>query len=186
MRVPDPAEVLGFWFGDPEADAYREAWFRRDTAFDEEVRRRFAETHAAVAAGDCEWWLDTPRGALAYVIVLDQFSRNLFRDSPKAWAQDAAALAAARSAIERGFDRALPRYLRMFLYLPFEHSESLTDQERSVALFADLGDEKAYDYALRHREIIQRFGRFPHRNAVLGRVSTPEEIAFLREPGSSF
>ena len=127
-----------------------------------------------------------PQGCLALIILLDQFSRNMFRGSAQAFAADEKALAHARTAVERGLDQQLPPFQRTFVYLPFEHSESLADQDRSVALFEALGDENTYDYAVRHRDIIVRFGRFPHRNVILGRESTPEELEFLKEPGSSF
>ncbi|MGE5539440.1 MAG: DUF924 family protein [Gemmatimonas sp.] len=186
---PTPTDVLAFWFGDVAGDDFRSRkplWFEPDAAFDAEVRNRFEDVHFAAARGELSSWRADPRGALALVIVLDQFPRNMYRGTARAFATDPQALAVAREAIDRGFDRQLAPVLRLFLYLPFEHSESLADQDRSVALFAELGDAETLDYARRHREIIARFGRFPHRNAVLGRASTAEEVAFLKEPGSSF
>lgn len=172
-------DVLTFWFADPDR-----AW-RKDPAFDEEIRRRFGDLHAAVVRGEHEAWRTTPRGALAYVIVLDQFSRNLYRGDPRAFAADAQARAAAAEAVAAGHDQALTTAERGFLYMPFMHSEALADQDRAVALFRPLGGA-SLEFAERHRDIVARFGRFPHRNAVLGRASTPEEAAFLTQPGSSF
>ncbi len=173
-------DVLAFWMADPEA------WWKKDPAFDAEIRRRFLEVHAAVARGEHEAWRATPRGALAYVIVLDQFSRNMFRGTPESFAYDAQALAAARAAIDQGFDQQLPTDERIWFYLPLEHSEDLADQERCVALFQTVGNAYYLQFAEAHRDIIRRFGRFPHRNSLLGRPSTPEEIEFLKQPGSSF
>jgi uncharacterized protein (DUF924 family) len=187
----EPEAVLRFWFG--VGDEYgkpRRAWFAKDDAFDAEIRARFAGLHDEAAAGRLAAWCDAPGSCLALVVLLDQFSRNLYRDSARAFAADSLALAAAQTALARGDDRAMRPVERLFLYLPFEHSESLADQERSCELMRALADypETAdmYPYALRHREIVERFGRFPHRNAALGRTSTPEEIAFLKTPGSSF
>jgi uncharacterized protein (DUF924 family) len=194
-------EVLGFWFGELSTDgradqAHAQRWWTHDAAFDGVVRERFGALYDAVAAGERERWLESARGALAYVIVLDQFSRNMFRDSPQAFAQDARARSAALSAIDRGFDRQLALDERGFLYMPLMHSEELAQQDRCVALFTAFRDELAgedrkrvensLDFAERHRAIIQRFGRFPHRNHALGRSSTPEELQFLKQPGSSF
>jgi uncharacterized protein (DUF924 family) len=193
MPCDDPEEVLAFWFGAP-GDAwfgrFRPEWFQKNADFDQEIRRRFAPLHEALTEGKYEVWLLSPRGALGFVIVLDQFSRNLFRDDARAFAQDALARGAADQAIRRGFDAETPPVERAFFYLPFMHSEDLGDQDRSMALFEALagGDRSnsSVDYARRHRDIIARFGRFPHRNAVLGRPSTPEEVAFLGQPGSGF
>jgi uncharacterized protein (DUF924 family) len=186
-------EVLAFWFGtpsDPWFGQFRPEWFRKDSGFDEGIRRRFSPLLAALTEGEHQDWLLAPRSALAFVIVLDQFSRNMFRGDARAFAQDALARSAADQAMRRGFDAAVSPVERSFFYLPFMHSEVLADQDRSVALFEALagGDanNSSVDYARRHRDIIARFGRFPHRNAVLGRPSTPEELAFLSEPGSSF
>jgi uncharacterized protein (DUF924 family) len=168
-------EVLDFWFAH-EAD-----WFRKSDAFDAEIRERFLQLHESVP----RQWLDDPRGCLARIIVLDQFPRNMFRGTPRAFATDALALAAARHALQKKFDLRYSREERIFAYLPFEHSESLADQELACELMQPLGAEQ-YRYAVAHRDIIARFGRFPHRNAILGRASTPEEVEFLKQPGSSF
>ena len=175
------AGVLAFWF----EECTPEQWFKRDDAFDQVLRDRFADLHATVAAMSIEACVADVETALAATIVLDQFSRNMFRGTPAAFANDAKALAIAQAAVQRGFDQSLPDARRQFFYLPFEHAEDSSIQARSVALFAHLGPE-ALRWAEAHKVIIDRFGRFPHRNAALGRVSTPEEIAFLREPNSSF
>lgn len=178
-------DILRFWFDETE----ERFWFARNDDFDRTIRDRFGSTVAAAAEGRLDHWAATPRGALALVLLLDQFPRNLFRGSSRAFATDAAALATARAAIDRGLDLdpALERRQRVFFYLPFMHSESLADQEACVRLMRERGgSEVNIDFAERHRAIIERFGRFPHRNAVLGRQSTPEELAFLQQPGSSF
>jgi uncharacterized protein (DUF924 family) len=173
-------EVLAFWFSD------RDHWWRKSADFDEEIRRRFGPLHAEITNGEHDDWRKTPAGTLAYVIVLDQLSRNMFRNDARAYGSDDRALAASREALSRGDDGALSVDERTFLYMPLMHSEDVTDQERSVALFGSLGDDDSLRAAERHRDVIRRFGRFPHRNAVLGRASTAEELAFLKEPGSSF
>lgn len=181
--------VLNFWFGAPDSPAfgsYREAWFTVDPAFDQAVRERFLDDHRRAADGALDGLAATAKGALALVVMLDQFPRNMFRGTAAAFATDPKALAIADAALARVLDRTLRPVQRLFLYLPFEHSERLADQERSVVLFEALGDAKLLDVAVRHRDIIRRFGRFPHRNKALGRASTPEEAAFLAEPGSSF
>jgi uncharacterized protein (DUF924 family) len=175
-------KVLSFWF----APASRPCWFESEKGFDREIEERFLSLIEAAARGELEPWAETPRGALALCILLDQFPRNVWRGTPRAFASDAEARRVAGAALAAGHDRKLEADERLFLYLPFEHSEDLADQERSVALFHDLGDAEQLDYAVRHHDIIARFGRFPHRNRVLGRVSTPEEQAFLQQPGSSF
>ena len=184
-----PGDVLAFWFGAPP-HTERGEWFRKDAAFDAAIRERFGDALARGLAGAFGEWCGEPRGALARVVLLDQFTRNAFRDTPRAFAGDARALATADDAIRRGFDVSLDRYERWFLYIPYEHSEDLAMQRRALELFGALARDEGLDgtlrYAKRHAEIIERFGRFPHRNAILGRESTPEEIAFLREPGSSF
>jgi uncharacterized protein (DUF924 family) len=187
MRTP--RDVLDFWFADGP-DAWRKAWFVRDDAFDAAIRERFVGTLDAGAAGALEGWAESSLGLLALVIVLDQFPRNLFRGTARAFATDAAALAMARRAIAQGIDRRLTPTQRVFLYLPFEHSEALADQDVSVALFEGLRDSKAMaapngaiDYAWRHRAVIRKFGRFPHRNAALGRTNTAEEAAWLASGG---
>ena len=187
--VSDPIHVLDFWFG-PQPGPARAEWFRKDAAFDEEIRRRFGALHARAARRELEAWREEPESLLALVIVLDQFSRNLHRGDARAFAQDAHALECARQALARGDDRRLLPVQRQFLYLPFEHSERLEDQERGLALMQSLEafepTRGVADWAVRHRDIVKRFGRFPHRNAALGRPSTPEEVEFLRQPGSGF
>ena len=176
------AEILEFWFG----AGGRERWFGGGPELDALIRDRFAATIEAAAAGALDHWVASPDGAVALCVLLDQFPRNAWRGTPRAFACDALARRVAAAAIAAGHDRHLPPERRLFLYLPFEHSEELADQERCCALMAELGDASWLDYAQRHRAIVARFGRFPHRNAILGRVSTPEEAAFLLEPGSSF
>ena len=179
----DEAEaVIAFWF----APGLDERWFVADPAFDAEIRERFQPLVERAAAGDCDDWIGSPRGALALCLLLDQFPRNIWRGSPLAYACDAKAREVSRAVIAAGLDRQLPAQQRPFLYLPFEHSEDLADQERCVDLMRDLDDEELLDYARRHRDIVARFGRFPHRNDVLGRESTAEEVEFLQQPGSSF
>ena len=179
-RDPRAQAVLGFWF---QGDAERKEWFRKDGSFDAEIRTRFMGLHEEAARGALDSWTDSPAECLALLILLDQFPRNLFRDSARAFATDARALEAARHAVASGYDRALSDIERMFVYLPFEHSENLADQERALELFAGHPNR---EWARRHWEIIKRFGRFPHRNVALGRQSTPAEIEFLKQPGSSF
>ncbi len=188
-----PEEVLEFWFGREDEEGYgefREAWFTKDAEFDHEVRDRFEDLHGEAAAGRLESWKDEAESCLALIIVLDQFPRNMFRGDSKAYATDELAREAARHAVEHAYDRELPPYSRLFIYLPFEHSEDLEDQRLSVELFrglaAEMGSEDLLGYAVRHMEIIERFGRFPHRNEVLRRTTTPEEAEFLRGPDSSF
>jgi uncharacterized protein (DUF924 family) len=168
-----PHDVLAFWRA-----AGPDKWFTKDTAFDDEIRRRFLATYEAAAARRLAWD-DTAEGALALLIVLDQFPRNMFRGSARAFAADPLAREVTTQAIARGFDRAVVVSERSFFYLPFEHSETLADQERCIALNRASGDADALKWAEEHADIIRRFGRFPHRNAVLGRTTTPEEQAFL-------
>lgn len=176
------AEILAFWF----AEAGSESWFDTAPEFDALIRLRFGATSEAALTGDLDHWAATPDGALALCLVLDQFPRNIWRGTPRAFAADPKACAVAAAAIAAGHDRAVPPERRPFFYLPFEHSEDLADQERCMALMATLADPELQDYARRHRDIVARFGRFPHRNGILGRASTAEELAFLSEPGSSF
>lgn len=186
---PLAAAILDFWFG-PPPHAAREAWFRKEPAFDDAVRARFGEAVGVALAGGYGAWCVTAHGALARILLLDQFTRNIHRGTPRAFAGDERALATARDAVDRGLDRALDACERWFCYLPFEHSEDAAEQARSLALFRALadetGDEGPYTWAVKHAEVIRRYGRYPHRNAVLGRTSTPEELAFLAQPGSSF
>lgn len=175
-------EVLSFWF----AELPRKQWFAGGAALDEQIRARFLPVHRMVAAKPEAALLADARTALGAVIVLDQFSRNMFRGTPSAFAHDAKALGVARTAIANGLADVLNSDERLFLYLPFEHQENVDAQARSVELFAGLGDPELTKYAQAHKNIIDRFGRFPHRNAILGRESTAEELEFLKGPGSSF
>jgi uncharacterized protein (DUF924 family) len=191
-HLPDEAHaaearaVLRFWFGEPpEYGTSLKRWFEKDPAFDARVSEEFLRLYERLAAGRDAGWLRRPADCLAYIVVLDQFPRNMFRGAARAFAADPLALAAARHAVESGHDRGMLVVERQFVYLPFEHSESLADQERACELMRPLGED-LYDWALRHKRIVERFGRFPHRNAALGRASTPEEIAFLQQPGSGF
>lgn len=181
--------VLDFWFGEP-AGASRPEWFRKDAAFDAAIGARFGALHAACARRENESWRHSPETNLALVVVLDQFSRNLYRDDARAFAQDAHALDCAAQAIERGDDLGLLPVERQFLYLPYEHSEDLAHQrvavQRMEALESFEETRGLAQWARRHEAVIARFGRFPHRNAALGRASTPEETAFLATPGSRF
>lgn len=178
-----PADILAFWFA-PETKPF---WFEKNREFDDRVRERLLHPHEAAATGSLDHWRNDPAGCLAHVILLDQVPRNVFRGDARMFATDAEALATARHAVARDFDQGFDSDRRLFLYLPFEHSEALADQEACVALMRDrTGNPRYIDYARRHLRIIERFGRFPHRNAVLGRKSTPEELVFLEEPGSSF
>jgi uncharacterized protein (DUF924 family) len=185
--------LLDFWFGSPgsaERDRPRDTWFRTDPVFDETLRRQFLGDHQRAASGAYRAWLGEADSTLALVLLLDQLPRNLFRGSPRAFASDPLARTAARHAVDRDFDRAMAPVRRWFIYLPFQHSEVLADQELSVALTQTLPDDgdkaEALDYARRHHAVIARFGRFPHRNRVLGRISTPEEKAFLKEQPAGF
>lgn len=175
-------DLLAFWF----EDSGKERWFGGDAGFDAEIRARFLTLQEEAAAGRHDDWASSPLGVVALCILLDQLPRNLFRGTPRAFATDAKALALSKAAIDRGFDMdpALTDDHRLFLYLPFEHSEDLADQQRSVQLqTAGIADPEYVDYARRHLAVIERFGRFPHRNAILGRASTPEEEAHLAEHG---
>jgi len=175
-------DVLKFWFEETDPDQ----WFKKDPTFDASIRERFLRLHEILVCRGNNGLLADARTALAAVIVLDQMSRNMFRDTPRAFAADPLALWVAETAIARGFDAGLTKDERHFLYLPFQHSEDRQSQARSVALTASLGDPELQKWAEAHRAIIDRFGRFPHRNGVLGRISTPEETEFLKQPGSYF
>lgn len=177
-----PHDVLDFWF----SDATRKHWFARSDEFDGRVREVLGPLYERAARGELDGWADDLHGALALVLLLDQVPRNLHRGSAAAFACDAAAVRHARAVVDAGLDRKLGDSERVFLYLPFEHSESMEDQDRSVALMSDFAEPMWRDYAVRHRDIVARFGRFPHRNVALGRESTAEELAFLEQPGSSF
>ena len=171
---PTPAEIVKFW-----REAGPERWFKKDDALDQEIRDRFLARHDEAAAGKLTFWEQTAEGALALLILLDQFPRNMFRNDARAFATDPLARSIAAGALLRGFDAQAASSMRGFFYLPFEHSEDLVDQERAVAFYKTAGDADGLKWAELHAEIIRRFGRFPHRNAALGRVTTSEEQAFL-------
>ena len=173
-----PQDVIDFWL---KAGAGK--WFARDAAFDALLRERFEAAHHAAARGEYDGWQDSPEGVLALLILLDQVPRNIFRRSPHAFATDALARAVARRAVEQGFDKQVDGALRPFFYLPFEHSEDAADQDYSVALCTAHGDAETLKWAVLHRDIISRFGRFPHRNPMLGRETTADEQAFLDKGG---
>jgi uncharacterized protein (DUF924 family) len=178
----DFEQVLDFWFGVLDSDSHADAahssrWWRADEAFDKTIQHTFGSLHAAVSRGEHVDWLETPRGRLAIIIVLDQFSRNIYRDTPQMYASDAMALTIALEGIDANMDTALPSGMRAFFYMPLMHSEDRAIQDRSVDLFSTLGAN--LKWAKHHRDIVHRFGRFPHRNRILGRTSTPEEIAFI-------
>ena len=194
-------ELLAYWFGDNSVDAAvaaakAELWWGHSPATDELLRQRFGAAATAAAAGRLDHWAESPRGRLALILLLDQLPRAIRRDTPGAFAQDAAARILTEQGLESGAAELLRPIERLFLYLPLEHSEDLEDQDRSVELFCELAESipeeqrptfsNFVDYAQKHLEVIARFGRFPHRNRILGRESTAEEIAFLEEPGSSF
>ncbi|NWN82311.1 MAG: DUF924 domain-containing protein [Halomonas sp.] len=181
MTTP-PDEVLTFWF-DELGPAH---WFRKDPRLDADIAERFGPCLAAACRGELWGWRETAAGRLGEIIVLDQFSRNIHRDTPMAFAADPMALVLAQEAVAGGDDRHLAPTRRAFLYMPFMHSESRVIHEQALRLFSQEGLEKSLPFERRHRDIIRRFGRYPHRNAILGRDSTPEELAFLAQPGSSF
>lgn len=172
--IAEPEEIVRFWF---EALSPK-AWYGAPASVDAEITARFGETYEALKDGVPPGWLDDPQGVLAAILVLDQFPRNMFRGAPQA--------ALSKRAIAEGLDMKLPPEKRCFVYIPFQHSEDLAVQRRSLELFTALGNPENLDFARRHEAIIARFGRFPHRNEILGRESTPEEAAFLKQPGSSF
>jgi uncharacterized protein (DUF924 family) len=201
MALAGIDDILDFWFGPLDehgsADSEHMArWWKKDPAFDDEIRRRFGDLSRAIDSRRLDSWLDDPRGRLAQIVVLDQFSRNMHRDTPAMFAGDPRALELALEGIARGHDRELSLDQRIFMYTPLVHSEELAHQERAVVLLAALRDSappsarervaEVARYAEMHRDIVRRFGRFPHRNAILGRESSAEEIAFLQEPGSRF
>jgi uncharacterized protein (DUF924 family) len=190
----DAQDVLDFWFGPPDSPEHgkaRDVWWRKDPAFDATIAARFGPLVETALAGGLADWTATPEGALARVIVLDQFTRNIFRSTARAFAGDALALATARAMVAAGQDRQLAPQTRAFAYMPFEHAEDAAAQDEAVRLFTALEADEPdvtgmVDYAHRHRDIVRRFGRFPHRNAALGRMSTAAEIEFLKKPGSGF
>ena len=174
--------VLEFWFNTiPESN-----WFKKDPEFDQLIAAKFGQLHTEACAGELFEWRETATGRLAEIIVLDQFSRNLFRDQPNAFAADPLALALAQEAIRQRADQALETRQLSFLYMPFMHSESLKIHQQAVKLFAQPGLEHNLEFEIKHMQIIERFGRYPHRNAILGRPSTQPELEFLQQPGSSF
>jgi uncharacterized protein (DUF924 family) len=173
-----PADVVGFW-----TEAGPKAWFKKSKAFDSRIRETFETLHLAASRGELDDWAGTAQGALALLLLLDQFPRNLYRGSPHAFATDPLARKVARAAVDRGFDAQVAPQLRQFFYLPFEHSERLEDQDHGLALCAASGDPELVKWANIHRDIIARFGRFPHRNASLARATTDEERAFLKAGG---
>lgn len=173
-----PNDILGFW-----RHAGPQKWYAKNAAFDEAIRLKFEPVHHRAARGEYDAWAATPEGALALLILLDQFPRNLYRGSAHAWATDPKARAVARAAAEAGFHRKVEPLLAQFFVLPFEHSEDMADQDYGLSLAAELDDPEVLKWVRIHREIIARFGRFPHRNPALGRVTTPEEQAFLDEGG---
>lgn len=190
--------VLAFWFGkpgDPDYGRYHKAWFIKNADFDDQIRQQFLTDTKKAAAGEYASWLATPDTAVALLLLLDQFPRNLYRGSALSFATDEHALKVAQHLVETGADKSLPPFYRFFIYLPFEHSETIAHQNRCVELMRALVQAKpelseelknGLDYATRHQEVIERFGRFPHRNEILGRQSTPAEKAFLEQPGSRF
>ncbi|MEZ2127189.1 MULTISPECIES: DUF924 family protein [unclassified Sinorhizobium] len=182
MSICTPEEVYAFWF----EECSRENWFEASLELDEEIRARFRDTHLALAGGVVGIWRANPTNRLAAVIVLDQFARNIYRGTALAFATDGLALQEAKDALAVSADLAISEECRAFFYMPFEHSEDLVEQERAVELFAALGDAEYLDYAMRHRDVIATFGRFPHRNAMLGRASRPSELEYLARPDAGF
>lgn len=178
MPIATPQEIVGFW-----REAGPDRWFSPDAGFDAAIRERFLESYEAAARGDLNEWELQPEGSLALLLLLDQFPRNLFRGERRAYATDATALLLAERAIDRGHDRGVEEALRRFFYMPFMHAEDRAAQERAVALCETLDDAESLTWARHHAEIVARFDRFPHRNAVLGRATTPEEARFLEEDG---
>jgi len=180
--VRGPEEVVRFWF----EEIAPKQWWSRETSFDQALTARFGATHAAAIRCELHAWREQPAGRLAEIIVLDQFSRNIYRDDPRSFAYDQLALCLAQEAVRAGADQAMVEDQRAFLYMPFMHSESPLIHEWAIKLFGTLGSESNLESERRHKEIIDRFGRYPHRNRVLGRASTPEELDFLARKGSSF
>ncbi len=177
-------EVLDFWF----VETAPVQWFQKNSVFDDMIRERFSSLYDMTKEGFCDGWAKDADGCLSLIIILDQFPRNMFRNTPRAFESDAKALSIARDAISKGFDQVIPQTKRRFIYLPFEHSENIEDQKRSVELFESMKDEDplGYEYAVRHLRTIEKFGRFPNRNAALGRESTAEEAIYLDEVSIGF
>ncbi|HEY9887433.1 MAG TPA: DUF924 family protein [Candidatus Obscuribacterales bacterium] len=196
MATTPAIAILEFWFDDPAGSAseygqQRKLWFQKDPALDQQIRDRFLTVYEQARHGTYDHWLAAPKTALALTVLLDQFPRNMFRDTPRSFEADAQALSGAQAAIAQGHDQALLPVERMFFYLPFEHSEHLGHQHQAVAFFEALVQvdstlQSTLEYAYRHRDVVAQFGRFPHRNAILGRPSTPAETRFLQTPGSRF
>jgi uncharacterized protein (DUF924 family) len=181
-QIVAPDQIIAFWFDELEPAQ----WWKKDLALDREIEARFGATHRAATLGELESWREPAEGRLAEIVVLDQFSRNIYRDKPLAFAYDATALVLAQEAVRAGADQQVNFEKRSFFYMPYMHSESAIIHNRAVELFSQPGAEFNYEFELKHQVIIDRFGRYPHRNAILGRESTPEEIEFLTQPGSSF
>ena len=182
-QVQINSRVLNFWFSEIDP----KQWWTKDTEFDELVRQRFSEVHRQASCGELFTWRDAgAQGRLAEIIVLDQFSRNMFRDTPQAFAYDPLALVLAQEAIRAGCHLQLPLNMRGFMFLPLMHSESPLIHEQALALYTEMGEPHQLEFELKHKRIIDRFGRYPHRNSILGRVSTAQELAFLQEPDSAF
>ncbi|OED36765.1 hypothetical protein AB833_25445 [Chromatiales bacterium (ex Bugula neritina AB1)] len=182
MTIESYTTVIDFWFTEIE----QSSWFKKDDNFDQLLQQRFGAVHTRASCCELYHWRQNADGRLAEIIVLDQFSRNLYRGSANAFASDPLALALAQEAISLGLDKQLTDEKRTFLYMPFMHSESLAIHDIAMTLFKELGRESNYEYEKKHRAIIEKYGRYPHRNETLGRKSTPEEIEFLTQPGSSF
>jgi len=182
MTVTPQNEIINFWFKEIAA----EKWWLKDLAFDQEIKTRFASIHSAAHKAELFTWRKTALGRLAEIIVLDQFSRNMFRDTPQAFAYDAIALVLAQEAVALGVDRQVSDSQRSFFYLPFMHSESRLIHQQALMLYEKLGDATSLAFEIKHQDIIKQFGRYPHRNIILGRASTAEELTFLQQPGSSF
>jgi len=181
-QVTEASDIIRFWFEEIPA----ESWFTKDPAFDQQLSERFMSTYQHAARGECAHWRETPLGRLAEIIVLDQFPRNMFREQPAAFATDNVALVLSQEAVAQGVLDALTVQQQPFLIMPYMHSESPAIHEKAMILFSRPGLEHNLDYEIRHKAIIDRFGRYPHRNEIVGRESTPDELAFLEEPGSSF
>ncbi|MGB3536249.1 MAG: DUF924 family protein [Microcoleaceae cyanobacterium] len=186
-------QILEFWFGNKNKADYgkpKKFWFTKDPKVDEAIKQQFAMDYELAKQGVLDSWKQSPRSCLALIILLDQIPRNIFRDQPQMYATDKQALSLAKFAVKHEFDQQLIPVKRWFIYLPFEHSENLDHQSQAVALFQTLSHDPdsadAIDYAIRHFDVIRKFGRFPHRNQILGRENTPEEAEFLKQPGSSF
>lgn len=193
ITMSQAKEILDFWFGQPDAENYgkpRKEWFSDLPEFDREIHQSFFSIYEKAAMGELDEWQNSPDGCLALIVLLDQFPRNIFRGTAEAFGTDWQALTVAQYAVAQGYDRKLLPVQRWFIYLPFEHSENIEHQRQSVQLFEQLSYDPesagAIEYAIRHMEIIARFGRFPHRNAILGRPSTPAEEEFLKQPGMMF